>query len=402
MKKLLLQFSLLLSLGLNGQWVQQSDVSGSKRFAAVDFTVGGQVYILGGIIQNVSTYSAFDNLWMYDPQNDSWAQMSPYPGGKIYAGISFIVNDTVYVGLGANENGVQNNQLWAYDWQNDQWTQKANFPGNVRNFAFSFSSDNKGFVGAGVNFTGGLNNLNDFWQYDPSTDSWMQLANYPGGGRVGMTAMTIDDKGFVGMGDDGSFFYTDFYQYDIDISAWVPVTAFPGNNRSFYATTSVDGKGYLMGGESINGGYTNEMWSYDPSDGTWTAALDFTGTSRAYGNLFYVNNAFYYGLGLIGPNDDQGSKELWKYQLSGFSLDYSERSDISVYPNPTTGKVQLDLVKNYNKIEVELVNLLGEKLNAYTFEQTDKITLELVVPRGVYFLRIKTKDYEESVRLLKS
>jgi hypothetical protein len=62
----------------------------------------------------------------------------------------------------------------------DSWTQKASVGGTQRNDAVGFSIDSlgKGYVGTGGDGTGGF--LNDFWEYNPSTNVWTQKANYPG------------------------------------------------------------------------------------------------------------------------------------------------------------------------------------------------------------------------------
>ena len=61
------------------------------------------------------------------------------------------------------------NDFWEYDPATDTWTQKADFEGVGRGFAVGFSIGSNGYIGTGL-----LGNLNyggpsskDFWEYDP-------------------------------------------------------------------------------------------------------------------------------------------------------------------------------------------------------------------------------------------
>ena len=62
----------------------------------------------------------------------------------------------------------------------DFWTQKASFPGTSRSSAAAFSVENKGYFGTGYN---GKDYFNDFWEYNPDTNTWNSKADYPGSAR---------------------------------------------------------------------------------------------------------------------------------------------------------------------------------------------------------------------------
>lgn len=59
----------------------------------------------------------------------------------------------------------------------DTWTQKADFGGGITEAAVGFSIGNKGYMGIGGGYT------QDFWEYDPDTNSWTQKANFGGAPR---------------------------------------------------------------------------------------------------------------------------------------------------------------------------------------------------------------------------
>src|SRR5258708_1015500 len=60
----------------------------------------------------------------------------------------------------------------------DSWVQKASFPGLGLKWTFSFSIGNKGYVGCGKDSASF--NHKDFWEYDPTSDTWTQKADFGG------------------------------------------------------------------------------------------------------------------------------------------------------------------------------------------------------------------------------
>src|SRR5687767_11341276 len=80
------------------------------------------------------------------------------------------------------------------------WIEKANFGGDARHRATAFSIGNRGYMGLGhVNSIVDIL-FNDFWEYDPGSNSWTQKANFGGGLRYHATAFTIGNFAYVGTG----------------------------------------------------------------------------------------------------------------------------------------------------------------------------------------------------------
>ena len=61
----------------------------------------------------------------------------------------------------------------------ETWTQKASFGGSARHRTTAFAIGNKGYLGLG--HINSVTNIlyDDFWEYDPASNSWTQIANYP-------------------------------------------------------------------------------------------------------------------------------------------------------------------------------------------------------------------------------
>jgi len=103
------------------------------------------------------------------------------------------------------------------------WTQKADFGGGERIGAVGFSIGTKGYIGTGHD---GTIYHNDFWEYDPTTNSWTQKANFGGSIRAGATGFSIGSKGYIGLGSDTSGHTKDFWEYDPNL---VLINEIPNN-----------------------------------------------------------------------------------------------------------------------------------------------------------------------------
>jgi N-acetylneuraminic acid mutarotase len=109
----------------------------------------------------------------------------------------FSVNGKGYVGLGQSSN-----KIWQYDPVADAWKQMGNFPGTANTYTASFVVGNYAYVG-----TGDLNMATNtatasFYRYDPSTDTWTQKGDFPGGARNRATGFSIGNMGYLGTGLD--------------------------------------------------------------------------------------------------------------------------------------------------------------------------------------------------------
>src|SRR5438045_7987523 len=90
--------------------------------------------------------------------------------------------------------------FWEYDPATDTWTQKADFGGVARNRATGFSINGKGYIGTG--WDGSFRK--DFWEYDPATNTWTLKADFGGTARYSAPGFSIGNKGYVGTGWDKS------------------------------------------------------------------------------------------------------------------------------------------------------------------------------------------------------
>jgi hypothetical protein len=70
----------------------------------------------------------------------------------------------------------------------------------------------------------------------------------------------------------------------------------------------------------------------------------------------------------------------------------SETELVEVYPNPTSGNVQIILGETYQNTSVKLINALGQAIIHKTSTSSNEITFEIEGAPGVYFLEIETRE----------
>lgn len=363
-------------------WTQNHDFNGGDRFGVSYFSLEGDAYLMGGLKQSGGgTYIAYDDLWRYDKVEDNWVPLADYPGGNRYGGFTFVIGDTVYIGLGANQFGTFSNTVWSYNTV-DGWEEVASFPGHERVYPFAFSASGNGYVGGGS----GAEFLADLWEYNAALDVWVSKADYPGGGRVGQVMFSIADKGYVGLGDDGSFYYNDFYSYNPEIDAWNALSDFDGENRSFAANTVVGDNGYMLGGEDFSGSYTNEMWQYNATDDVWSESHDFTDVSRRYGALYSIDDIFYYGVGQDGASDTDVRMDFWQYNGSIGIGEYLAEEGFALYPNPFRNQLNIILNSSSEIVNIKIYNNLMQTIYSGIDSSIDTESWD----SSVYYIQIET------------
>ena len=243
----------------------------------------------------------------------NWVQKSNFPGTERYAATGFTINGKLYFGTGYNGLTFFND-WWEYDPATDTWTQKTSFPGQGRLNPNSFVINNKGYIIFGSTTTGIYTFPTDFWEYDPLTDQWTQKANFPGPGRYTAIAMEISGKGYAGTGwkQFNSPFLSDWWEYNPVTNNWSQKANFGGGIRRSAMGFSLLGKGYLGLGEDQNN-VLKDFWEYDPLTDSWLEKSNFIGSARMAGANFTLGNYGFFGTGVNGVVGDVIFTDYYKY-----------------------------------------------------------------------------------------
>jgi len=387
-----------------GTWTQKANFGGGVRDGAVGFSIGSKGYIgLGGDVNGVK-----NDFWEWDQTTNVWTQKANFVGTARAAAVGFSIGTKGYIGTGYDgiTSGGFINDFWEYDPTVNTWTQKANFPGTAREGATGFSIGNKGYIGTGYDSTNVFNN--DFWEWDQVSNTWNQKANFPSTGRYGAVSFSIGNKGYIGTGwYNYSTVYNDFWEWDQATNVWTQKANLGGSARRLSVGFSIGIKGYIGTGDDGNNPnyiYYQDFWEWDQSSNTWTQKINLPDTVRRSAIGFSIGNYGYIGTG--GISDAGFLNSYWEYCDTCSGTEVSEinlENLISVYPNPTQGKfnVQMSGFENVKINSIKIYSAEGECIHQQ-ISTSSNLQIDLSsAPSGVYFVQLKTNKGVINKKIIK-
>jgi len=304
------------------EWVRHSYHRGGESGLIAYQDSENRVFIYGGGSQSWSNqgdywrYSAYDDLFMFDFDDEKWYALElPYgPGGRF--GFGSVVDEAnerfiIYGGFA----GSMLDDLWEFDMNTFTWKQ-------IASGVFGSIYIRRAYVPMVLDTSGGVEHLyihmgmnDDSQKYRPDNLTGffrIDLQNPTGtptilndGTSVGLLprydhTMTIDENGrkiymFGGrnMDGDGYLYLQDLWVYDIIANTWTSLTMDPDMPLNYGAQIffrNSDDKVYLWGGrEGTSGIQSNEtLWIFDPAIQSWDRHdYNDIGTDVPNGRLFY-------------------------------------------------------------------------------------------------------------------
>jgi hypothetical protein len=245
----------------------------------------------------------------------SWARMADLPAPARYKAGYFSVGGKFYTGCGASE-GITLRDFWRYDPPSNNWTQMADFPGVSRVYAMGTADNNYGYMGTGHTADNSSRiQLYDFYKYNPGTNVWSTIPDYPdlinnfflnysisvnGHPYVSLSNVVQNTREIV---NDSWVSHPNVS--DLMDSGGNPVFVF-GN--SYYVIC-----GYRFGTMIIN----NAVWEYNTLTSTWIRKANFPGPARNLAIFFTIGNYGYMGCGTTPAN--QQFTDMWRYNPSNDS-----------------------------------------------------------------------------------
>lgn len=388
------RITLLLILSIQvckAQWAQMSHLPDSTFTFGTSFTIGNKGYLL-----NTRCYN---ELWEYDSQNDTWTKKANFPGVCRFLTSGFSINGKGYVGLGRNNNNIQETDFWEYDPSTDSWTQKAQFPGTGRGQAVGFSIGNKGYLGTGTTptTTTQLSGIyhNDFWEYDPTLDAWTQKANVPDSARTNAVGISLNGKGYLGL---GSIKYPDqsrtyFYEYDPILDVWTQKQSIPeAAIRDLACIFHLHNEIYVVGGIKLSGPngpeYLSTCLKYNPASNAWSYQPSFGGNAAAGQVALTFSNAAYVGSGLDAQNTQL--TEWYRFVANLTSIPKTESNDLTIefYPNPARDHLNISSFSLTSEKELKLLSIDGR---VFLYKQINSANEKIDVsflPQGVFIAEV--------------
>ena len=379
-------------------WTTKADVPTSfSRHHPTTFTIDGVGYLMGGAN---SLDQSFRDFYSYDPSSDTWTKRSSFPG--LSRGYSYAVNSETkgYVGFGLNFNPSMGTTTYLFDWWEydpvtDSWTELAPFPGSARIHPAMVYLDGNIYMGCGGSSSG---DLGDWWEYDIAADTWTSKADFPSDDRHHPFYFGIGDYVYVGMGHSGPDIFDDFYRYDPSTDSWTEMASLPAQGRVAGTQFSNDGKGYLLSGqgETHDNLPTGEFWEYDPLTDSWSELNAHPGGGRWAPGSFVIDGRVYL---MCGMSNDGDEKDMMAAQISDFvNTPDLTLEPINIFPNPTVDCVQFTNVQA--NTSVSLYSLDGQLLINQSIEEGAYLNLA-EYESGVYIARfnVNGKILEERIVL---
>lgn len=293
----------------------------SARQHAIAFSIDNKGYVGLGKSANGPDAILYNDLWEYDPTDNSWTQKSNFPGKARYDSVAFVIENKAYVGTGQGKSGYLHD-FWEYNPATDEWRQISSLANFGRDRAVAFSLHKKGYVGLGSKGTGQKNLLKDFWKYDPKKDRWIKLNDFGGSARHSSNAFLIENKivasntfketsgvAYVVAGHDG-YFDGELWKYDSKEDTWEEMSSLPMNRFSSVAF-GIGTKGYVCTGG--NPSSIADFWMYDSTQGTWEALDIPPFYPRQSAVSFKIDKFIYLGAG----SDHSGLEvypDFWRYK----------------------------------------------------------------------------------------
>lgn len=299
-----------------GNWTKTTPYKGRPRSGAIVFTIGTKAFV--GLGYDGDDYIA--DFYSIDINEGYWVSRQSFPGTLRERAVAFSINGKGYVALGYNRDLDEEElrDVWEYDPDLDTWTQLSDFEGTARYNAVAFAIGNKAYVGTGYD---GVSYNSDFWEYDPSTDSWTEIRSYPGEKIEEGLAFVIGGKGYVCTGRNNGLHNLDFWEYDPEAQTWTSRT--PGDEESYYDEFSEavkrhdavalvkDSKAYLVGGIASSGAIDGSVFEFDATTLSWDEKTTFEGSPRSLAAGFVLNGRLFVG---IGQNGTKRYDDIWEFK----------------------------------------------------------------------------------------
>jgi N-acetylneuraminic acid mutarotase len=240
--------------GAGGSWSPIADLP-AERAAHASVSVGGLLYIVGGVGSDAATIRA------YNPATNAWdSGRAPLPTPREHL-TAAVVNDRIYVISGRWTAG-NVGTVEEYDPVANHWTARASIP-TPRSGITSGVIDGRIHVTAGEGQPSG-ETLASHEVYDPATNTWATLPAMPSG-RHGLASGVVNDRWYViggGLQEGGGTFNS----LTNTVEVFTPASAGPGGsgasvgritNVSVLTTLAAPGDsfslGFVVGGEGTEG-----------------------------------------------------------------------------------------------------------------------------------------------------
>jgi hypothetical protein len=168
----------------------------------------------------------------------------------------------------------------------------------------------------------------------------LQKSNFPGSGRTGAFAFTLNGMPCAGMGSDGS--------------------------------------------------YNNDTWWYNTTTDTWNYTTSFSGAARRGVACFVIGNVGYMGTGKSGGGSKQ---DFYKLDADVGIEDLEKNNSLTLYPNPVIeNEFTVHYAQPFNTLTIEILSLDGKIISTQELTNSFQTIDRTGISKGIYFVIIQKKQ----------
>lgn len=269
-------------------WSQRTDFNNVfEPNISFTFTINGELYV----------YKNKNEFGKYNFTTKDWVDLAPLNFSLQNNTTAFTIGSKGYVGTGEiflEEKWQATKRFWEFD-PNDgtkgKWNEIRPFGGVARKNAISFSINEKGYVGLGEKGKG------DLWEFTPDGEkgSWKIVdPDYPGQLEKLSVFFALENKGCTGLTfSSGS---ADCWCFQPGVG-WKEYAKFPANAANFHVHKffSIGKSGFVLIPH-----ISDNFWEFDSDagedeKGQWIQRADFPGGFEGRGKTFALNGSGYLG-----------------------------------------------------------------------------------------------------------
>lgn len=382
-------------------------------------------------------------VFTYSSGTNSWTQLGGDIDGKVAderfgAAVDLSSDGRTFVaGARLNSNSATwtgHAYVYTYNSGTNSWDQVGNdIVGEAERdqFGYSVAISNNGSivaVGATRNDAGGLTDAGHVrvFSYNSGTNVWDQLGSDLDGTIIndnfGSSLSMNGDGSIVAIGnDDGGSAsgYTIVYEYNSGSNSWVQLgNTILGENigdKSGYSTSlSDDGNTIVIGAignDGANGSDSGHVrvFKYNSGSGLWEkegSNIDGENAGDGLGRSVSISadgSIIAAGSSLNGANGMySGHTRIYEFVVMTLGTNNTSfEHHLKAFPNPSHGITDIVFNDIQKEIELNIFNVLGKRLIKRTYQNTDKITLDMnSYSIGTYVAQVKSKDKIATLKLI--
>ena len=173
-------------------------------------------------------------------------------------------------------------------------------------------------------------------------------------------------------------------------------------DSAFYPTLALDGNGtpYVVFQDGAHGGKASVM-KFDGINWVMVGSSGFSGSTSYYNSIAIRKD----GEPFVSFEDGANAGKLTVMKPGNWtgitSIENDLHSEIKVYPNPNGGTFNMQLSSKFDTVaQVNITNILGEKVKAFSIKTNMQTPVLIDVPKGLYVISAIVNNQKIIYKLL--